>query len=50
MIEGYAEEVDGEPQELGEGESGTGGDPGEPLTAEQRSDPEIQRRKRKKRS
>jgi hypothetical protein len=50
VIEGYAEEVDGEPRELGEGESGTGADPGEPLSAEQRSDPEIQRRKRKKRS
>lgn len=53
VIDGRAEEIEGEAGETGgrgeviDGDAGE--DPGEPMTAEQRSDPEIVRRKRKKR-
>lgn len=56
VIEGHAEELGEEPDGLPPGGSAgnetgneSGDDPGEPLTAEQRSDPELTRRKRKKR-
>ncbi len=44
VIDGHAEEVEGEP---GDGDSGV--EPAEPMTADERSEPDITRRKRKKR-
>lgn len=51
VVEGHAEEIEGESLESAGGETGpgSGADPGEALTAEELSDPEVTRRKRKKR-